>query len=333
MISRLYDQDPSILAAIRRRAAREEERHGSTSTCWCDLNHVIGRLHSYKKTVETLINMHTTWPELFTEFEITHIPSSTKMAKPLKEVPWTAEEIIHRVTSDPALLERYTAQVQALQKFGLDEEIAEKWRKGLEPRVHAEVLVHHWLENTEGGIRPERFFKGIKFIGSSKPTCKLCSYFFDEHETDVEVRPSHMNIYPDWRLPDVYSHQGPEAEKKRQVLLDKIKVRIGADIGRTLREKLADGRRYDSKTDSTFPQLRVAPPPPPSNVISGMENLTSGETRLNFASGHAAPVLRIENRQGQTDSEGWSVAGIDEEEDDDHDEDGGGLILPYWQRV
>ncbi|KAH6869677.1 hypothetical protein B0T10DRAFT_523504, partial [Thelonectria olida] len=253
-ISQLFRSD--MFSLIGARLAREEEL--KSSTYWSDCIHVAGRLLSYKQAVEMTLLVSYTWPQLFDDFEVRMIPSSSRISDALQGPPLSAETIARKMTSDARLLDRYAEQLQNLSPHNLNSDIKEAWLQNSKPIVHAEILVHHWLENTQGGIRPERFFKRWKFIGSSKPPCKLCSYFFDEYPTDVQVRPSHQNVYFPWRMPDIYEHQGDEAIITRTRVMGRIKTRICADIGRILSERLADGRPHDSSAYTTFAAQQAA---------------------------------------------------------------------------
>jgi hypothetical protein len=261
-----------IFVDVRRRLAREDNM--MSTTYWSDFVHVAGRLLTYKRAVGLMDLVATIWPQLFSDIQICMIPSSSTVSDdsfksqsgvlPMK--PWTATQIMSKMSSDESLLGRFAAQLGSLSVYDIDAKVSELWRSASKPTVHAEVLVHDWLENTEGGIRPERFFNRWKFIGSSKPPCKLCSYFFDEYPTDVQVRPSHQNAYFAWRMPDVYEHQGEESSRKRMLVMDSIKTRIRADVVRMLSEKLADGRPHDS---SAYISLwRGIASGPPNNPIS-----------------------------------------------------------------
>ncbi|KAF4501992.1 hypothetical protein FAGAP_1783 [Fusarium agapanthi] len=237
-----------------------------STTYWSDFVHVAGRLLTYKRAVDLMDLVAKIWPQLFSDIQICMIPSSSTVPGILPMNPWTAAQIMSKMTSDESLLGRFAAQLGSLSVHDIDAKVSELWRSAPKPMVHAEVLVHDWLENTEGGIRPERFFNRWKFIGSSKPPCKLCSYFFDEYPTDVQVRPSHQNAYFAWRMPDVYEYQGEEASRKRMLVMDSIKTRIRADVMRILSEKLADGRTHDS---SAYISLwRGIAPGPPNDPIS-----------------------------------------------------------------
>ncbi|KAF4949212.1 hypothetical protein FGADI_9069 [Fusarium gaditjirri] len=249
---------------VRRRLAREDSM--MSTTYWSDFVHVAGRLLTYKRAVELMDMVAKIWPQLFSDIKICMIPSSSTVSGVLPPTPWTAAQIMRKMTSDESLLGRFAAQLGSLSVHNIDAKVSELWRSAPKPMVHAEVLVHDWLENTEGGIRPERFFNRWKFIGSSKPPCKLCSYFFDEYPTDVQVRPSHQNAYLAWRMPDVYEYQGEESRRKRMLVMESIKTRIRADVIRLLSEKLADGRPHDS---SAYISLwRGIAPDPPNNPIS-----------------------------------------------------------------
>ncbi|KAH7261648.1 hypothetical protein BKA59DRAFT_503 [Fusarium tricinctum] len=256
-LNRLFKSDN--LHHIRARLARGDDL-GST-TYWSDFTHVAGRLQSYKRAADVIFSVSKVWPRLFLDFQVCMIPSSSETPKILKGKPLTAEDISRKITSNQNSLLRFQEQLQYLSVHNLDTKIAELWHDDPRPIVHAEVLVHSWLENSEGGIRPERFFNRWKFIGSSKPPCKLCSYFFDEHPGDVQVRPSHQNVYFRWRMPDIYEHQGEEARMIRMNVMDRIKTRVGADIARIMSERLSDGRPHDSSAYTTLQQHGDIPGP------------------------------------------------------------------------
>lgn len=212
---------------------------------WTEMCHVSDRLRAYKSAIDAIFVARDNWPELFDDFEVRFVPSPTKNPNPLTATPKTSAELIRVTTSDKNVLPRLERLLGDLQqKYNIDHMIDGAWRHGLKPTVHAEVQIYSWLESS-GGTRPGRFFGGYKFIGSSKPTCKLCSYYFDECGTDIQVRPSHRNLYPSWQMPDIYDYEG-ESETRRMLTMHKIKKRVVADIERTINEKLADYRVHDS---------------------------------------------------------------------------------------
>jgi OTT_1508-like deaminase len=316
-----------IYEIIQSRVVQEE--NWRNSTCWYELYHVVGRLLAYKETVYVLFRARILWPELFDEFEVEYVPSSKRIPNPLKTDPSTAVETIRRMISDPIVLEIYKSQVQELQRFELDQMFNKKWKNSsFLPAVHAEVLLFNWLANTASGTRPARFFKGNKFIGSSKPTCKLCSYFFDSCGTDVRVRPSHWNLYLHWRMPDIYTLQGEAAVNTRRDTMQKIKKRICVDIARTLSERLADGRPHDSSTNSLsiLPALRLLQLPDDGTVLGGRTDKLK----------HPSPSVAGENvsalagnQRGRLSSDEQSVVAANSE---DEDGDGVGILIFQGRR-
>jgi hypothetical protein len=251
-IDRLYKSE--IDALIRQKT---NEGRMNESVCWCELRHAMGRLLSYLKAVEVLISTRNRFPELFTDFNVSYVSSSKPAQCPFrgKRRPeaLSADSIIGRMTSDPGIMASCRGQALELQKFGLDEGIQKQaGHKNFRPIVHAEVLLLDSLEK-DSGTHPSRFFNGYKYIGCSKPTCRLCDYFFSVHPSGVEVRQTHRNLYPSWRMPDVLQSQGPRAEKEREKHMNKIVARIREDAFRTMNEKIPERKHHDSNTEPTYP--------------------------------------------------------------------------------
>ncbi|KAL8377076.1 hypothetical protein RB595_007966 [Gaeumannomyces hyphopodioides] len=246
-------QEPVTAIFVWKRAGDDRLRNTEP---WRELRHHSSRLMAYKRAVETLWYSGQMWPDLFANFEVTFVPSSARTRNPLMASPQPASAILTRLL--PAETRpRYLRLAEELQlNFGLDRVIEEEWtRETLRPVVHAEILVLNWLE-TNGGTRPERFFNGWRFIGSSKPTCKLCHYYISSHPSGVQFRSPHANLYGNWRMPDTADVHGlrtkEEVTRTRQEITAKVVERLRQDIMRTLDERVTDTRRHDSATVSTF---------------------------------------------------------------------------------
>ncbi len=211
---------------------------------------------SYKRSVDILWYSGDMWPELFTYFEVSPIPSSVPNPNPLMTSPQTASAILSRLVPVDSRAE-YVGLVETIQRsFDLDKVIQEKWtKKTFKTIVHAEILVLSRLE-TDGDTRPERFFGGWRYIGGSKPTCKLCYYYISSHPSGIHFRSSHANLYENWRMPDSADVHGvrkrDEALQKRQEITQKVVGHLRQDIQRILKERVADTRPHDSATISTF---------------------------------------------------------------------------------
>jgi len=236
---------------------RTKEGKIDESERWCELRHFVGRLLSYLQTAKFFVQIPGRWPELFENLEVCWVASSVPDECPLRR-KLSAADIIGRMTSNIGDQKKFKAHAEELQMFGLDQTLQTYAQKrSLRPIIHAEVLLLDSLEN-DGGTRSSRFFSGYKYIGTSKPTCRMCSYYFSAHSSDVEVRQTHRNLYRNWRMPDVYEDQGPGAIKHRQLLMDKVLSRVREDGFRILREKLAERKRHDSNTNSTYLKASVS---------------------------------------------------------------------------
>ncbi|RYP03221.1 hypothetical protein DL765_010566 [Monosporascus sp. GIB2] len=237
-------------------AIRRQSKDGeiSSSEPWCELRHYLGRLYSYRMAAEMIVKSTERWPELFVDFTVVSVPSSRHMAKPIPTSELTAADIVRNMIPEEEDPRGYLSQVEVMQKFGLDKLIQDQVRRpSFRPYVHAEVLVHgHLLRR--GISHPRNFWHGWKYIGSSKPTCRLCDYYFIAHQDNVQVRKSHKNLYPNWRLPDVFENEGDDAIRRQLQLLENITGNVRNDAKRTLEEKRPLRKRHDSNTHSALPE-------------------------------------------------------------------------------
>lgn len=225
---------------------------------WAELRHAAGRLLSYFQASKTLMEARKKWEPLFHDFEVVFSRSSTPLPNPINNKRVNAEAIIGRMLGDEAQIQAYRADVEELQKFRLDFEITEQVTKSsFKPLVHAEVLIHQSMLDEFGPTGPHssQFFSRYSYIGSSKPTCRLCDYYFAASASGIDVRETHRNLYINWRVPDVYSSQGDAATKRREQILNRMLERIRADTLRTLSEKVPERKKNDSNTDSALPAL------------------------------------------------------------------------------
>lgn len=198
------------------------------------------------------------FPELFDEFEVIPIHSSEKRRNPLQVDPQPAAKIVQNARGlVPSEREKYCKMAEELQHtFDLDKEIAKRWTgTNLKPHVHAEILVLNYIEHS-GGSASHRFFRNWKCIGCSKPSCRLCFYYFMAHPSGVRVRTTHGNIYPSWRLPDqpdtLHGLEERLEDVQRQDILQRITTDVQTEILRVLRERLPGNRHWDSATLSSL---------------------------------------------------------------------------------
>jgi hypothetical protein len=232
---------------IENNATNGRIRDGKSFECWSELRHAISRLQSYKKTVQCLIDSEGAWPELFQEFAVVPIQSTKPDPNPLGKKSEAAHGIIGRMCSDGASIERYRGLARSLEWISLDDRIMTQCtRSSFKPYVHSEVLVLEWVM-----ARPNAtFFHDWKYIGSSKGACQLCRYYFDAagQHNNIKTRPSHGNLYVNWRFPDIREPEKPSCKTRRQTIYNSMMARIREDAFSILVDKSSKGKKHDSST-------------------------------------------------------------------------------------
>ncbi|EQB52195.1 hypothetical protein CGLO_08196 [Colletotrichum gloeosporioides Cg-14] len=311
----------------RARAGRMNE-----SERWCDLSHFVGRLASYLGMVRAIIIARRRIPELFEKFNIVFLPSSTPLPNPItclqpstmtaakRRSLRTAKAIISRMVSESAEISKYQGYAEELQRCGLDELISKECANvSFHPIVHCEILVLDWLcGQHSNGTASIPFFRDFRYIGCSKPTCRLCEYYFAAHRSGIQVRRGHKNVYQNWIVPNV-TDESPEWAKEKDSLIDKVLGGVRRDALSALEEKVTDHKRWDSNTFSnqeTFQSLA-------STSVRGTD-LASVMSLLSIAEGE--PLRRCQ-RSAIVDDDSWSVAGHVDPEAEDSDDDGGALLF------
>jgi hypothetical protein len=149
--------------------------------------------------------------------------------------------------SDGASIERYRGLARSLEWISLDDRIMTQCtRSSFKPYVHSEVLVLEWVM-----ARPNAtFFHDWKYIGSSKGACQLCRYYFDAagQHNNIKTRPSHGNLYVNWRFPDIREPEKPSCKTRRQTIYNSMMARIREDAFSILVDKSSKGKKHDSST-------------------------------------------------------------------------------------
>ncbi|UQC84246.1 uncharacterized protein CLUP02_09742 [Colletotrichum lupini] len=257
----------------------------NSSSYWPEIRHMVNRLLAYCKDIEFFLLAKDNWPEIFRNFEILIHPSSHPLSRPGRNKSMTAEGIVGRMTRKEDIIEKFREFVQDLQIMHLDQRIQTEYQKdNFHPIVHSEILLLNHLEKTAGGVSPDRFFNNWMYIGSSKPTCRLCEYYFEEHRSGVGHRSSHKNLYISWRVPDVLQSEGHGGEEKRQVMVDRLLLRIRKDAFNLVEKKVRPTfRNHDSITSSVSMTLhgKWSEASDISDVMASMGSLqlnTEGDT-------------------------------------------------------
>ncbi|KAF4445849.1 hypothetical protein F53441_10495 [Fusarium austroafricanum] len=231
---------------------RAKDGEMTRSEPWCNLRHFLGRWVSYRQAAHGVVSAAQRWPDLFRDFEITMVPSSARIRNPIHKSDITSAIIIQHIAAEEKIEESQFGDVLAdAKQLGIDDVIQNlQTSRNFRPLVHAEVAVYEYLKKRD--IRTENYWNRWNYIGSSKPTCRLCHYFFEALNEKPHVRLSHWNLYHNWRLPDF------DENCDTKEVVDKISGRMRDDLKRTLREKIVRRKMRDSNTSSSFPDyLRI----------------------------------------------------------------------------
>lgn len=211
--------------------------------CWSDLQHMINRTLAYSQSVRFMLRAKRKWPVLFERFDVSFYESSERMPRPSRNKSQSAQGIVGRMTRKQEIIEIFRDFVRDLQIFDLDKLIQEEYKRDtFHPIVHSEVLLLDQLDK-QGLLQNHFFFNGWMYIGSSKPTCKLCDYYFEAHPSHIRRRPTHGNLYISWRFPDVLSTQGEKGVQRRQDILDKMLRKVRKEAFDIVRMKTPSSYR------------------------------------------------------------------------------------------
>ncbi|KAH7407649.1 hypothetical protein BKA64DRAFT_706060 [Cadophora sp. MPI-SDFR-AT-0126] len=294
------------------------------SPYWSEFRHASGRLLSYLHAVRCLISTRKRLPELFEDFRVCYIASSIPepLRNSIKDESLSMSDIIGRMTSDRTEMDTYRAHAQFLEKFEVDKEIQHLAKnKNFRPIVHAEIVVLDSISR-DGVTSSPNFFGGYKYIGCSKPSCRLCSYYFAFHPSAVQSRPTHRNLYHNWRMPVFSASGGPEPGSAREKLMNKILEQVRRDAFQTLREKVPERKKHDSNTEPTYPidGISTREHDITRHLTTGFRALDIGRSRASTSYSFRPTTL--------SEAVGISVAenGSDNE-DEDEDDVGGGVAL------
>jgi hypothetical protein len=241
---------------------------------------------------------------------VTVIPSALVIPHPLNKKRPNAHEIVGRMSSSDEIIARYRSQVARLQQFGLDEKILMECNDTNPTHtLHAEVLVLDYVLSYLRDSSDTRFWNNWRYIGSSKPTCRLCNYYFMAHPSGVHARESHNNLYPHWRAPDVFDDNTMNTTES---FLDTVIRKTREDAIRLLESQMSQGRVHDSNSYSDLP---------PHLRSLKTETASISEITSRFAAVEIPPTITEEDGRNAVEE------GEDQEEEgegEDQEEEGEG---------
>ncbi|KXH61421.1 hypothetical protein CSAL01_05247 [Colletotrichum salicis] len=301
------------------------------SPYWCDLQHFVGRLVSYLRATQTLFVARKRYPELFDldTIKIKFVASSKPLPNPMnafqaglnpmqRKTTRSAHDILSRMTNDEEMIKTYRQYADELQRCDLDGRIATQCCKPVfRPIVHSEVLLLDWLRKEFAeDMHSIPFYEGMKYIGCSKPTCRLCDYYFAAHSSGVRVRPTHQNVYPSWTVPDVLEEG--EISTTKDEMIDAVLAKVREAAFTALREKVSERKRFDSDT-SSMPMCQ-----PLTGISVTLDDLSSRIGGLSISSHQRVFPFVVKNTSSNVEDT-WSVAAHGDDSGSDYDS--GGVLV------
>ncbi|KAK0644662.1 hypothetical protein B0T16DRAFT_448241 [Cercophora newfieldiana] len=262
-INQIYT--PTLKEFLRQRTQNITDREAP----WVAVHHSIGRLLSYHYAVKILLAARRDCPQLFVDFEVHWFPSSEARRVSIpRGKKLNAAFIIGKMTNDAKEIAMHRSFVRDIENSGfpLNSTIHSKaCDPYFLPYVHAEVnLLDNILRlqnpspspsDPDGISEIPQFFLDNRYIGTSKPTCRLCELTFTHHPSGIQAREGHRGLYPDWRMPDVFTTQAAE---ERQKILNHIIPLVRDEVFANLKGKFASRRPHDSRnTPSSLPEVGI----------------------------------------------------------------------------
>ncbi|KAM5360951.1 hypothetical protein ACJZ2D_013405 [Fusarium nematophilum] len=310
--------DPITEQTIQKRI---KEGDAAQSYSWCQLRHYLGRLQSYRRASEIICDALAKWPALFQNFTVNYIPSPRLSRVSFRGSPTSPAEVV-RTAFDGLDSSEYDACITDLQRYRLDEGIREQLSSGsFRSRIHCEVHLHSDLVR-QGKTQPADFWKSGMFIATSKPSCCLCHYYFqDPNNSDFQLQAPHMNLYMKWQLPNVYEDEGFEAVARREEVAEGIIEQMIEGTLKILKDKFPMWKTNDSRTDSRTGTSAARVYSRADHYHVRLRTLESGMERFSKTSDvYEGPFLSMEG------DEEWVDVGT-RGDDGDEIEMGGAAIL------
>jgi len=333
-ISRMHT--PSFKEFLRLRTQNSMDRGAP----WVVVSHSIGRLLSYYYAVSILISARRGWPQLFDDFEVHWVPSSAPRALSMPR-RLDAAMILGKMSNDVDTISECRNYAATLENsgFALNAAITETARHDkFLPSVHAEVNLLDFILRLQRNSRAQgndvpTFFLNDRYIGCSKPTCRLCELYFNHHPSGVIVRQGHRNLYGQWRAPDVFQTDGDAAARERKMTLDQMIPIIRDEAFLNLRDRFATRRPNDSHdTPSSVPLCESASARTVDDLVSQMGQVDISDMTERVAERVAWGGAWIEPSLEAVPELGESLAGdedrnVEDDDDEEEDDDDGGAKL------
>lgn len=220
----------------------------TSPSSWSLLRHYIGRLGSWHRAAQTLVDFACERHDMLRKVELRGWPTPKHVHAPLADDYTNLYNALSRMFSvrEQEDLARSIEALQRLRHVNLDETFQREYRnKHFKPRVHAEAwLLEQFHRN---GLA---FVENYKYIGCSKPSCYCCSVYFQVHPGNFVQRPTHGNVWINWQLP---LHQDIERQSQNASMTSAMTSKFRDDLKAQIHQATATQLRVpDSSTGLTL---------------------------------------------------------------------------------
>ena len=155
------------------------------------VRHFIGRLGYWHKASLSLVRHSWMFADIIRSARVESI-GAAEGYDPKPKLDQDLERLALRVFPNFRSTPLCTALVHSISR-SRDELV---YDRPLECRPHAEAVVIDWFYSQRA-----KFVNDDRYVGCSKRSCFCCSLYIKLHPAKMQERPSHGNIWVQWRFP------------------------------------------------------------------------------------------------------------------------------------
>lgn len=195
-----------------------------------NIQHAIRRIISYQESVECFAKTALDWPALFHRFTV-QLPGAnlTMNRKRINRPSIKLDELLGSVFD---LQDQEFVSRKVRRDF--PEFYSELHEQSAMPCLHSEIALWDYIRLPGNNfvqfnlVKRRDIIKDQIIIGVSKPTCLLCSWYFEELSSELLIRSTSGNAYLGWTTPCSKTDQS--SDKINDMVREKLKQAALAEI-------------------------------------------------------------------------------------------------------
>jgi OTT_1508-like deaminase len=251
---------------------------GTADWChWHLIRHYVGRLRSWPRSAELLVQVARKHPPLVSGFSCEIVPTPSPMRIPSPDGKTNLDSILRRTVgkSETERLQKLQNILKSMRHFDIEASFKGQYAdKSLNPRIHSELLMleHFYVDR-------RNFVNNDRYIGCSKPSCYCCDMYIRYHPGGFESRACHGNLWTNWALP-VDIRSGPASSMHAKKILEDMIEQVRRDLLYQIESKQPQRRKWPDSTTGMSGSILV------SNSIRTdlLENLVSPHLSRDYTS-------------------------------------------------